>query len=317
MADVKWIKITTDIFSDEKVLLIEQMPDADTIIVIWFKLLCMAGKENNYGVFLMKNRMPYTEEMLATIFRRPLNTVRLALSTFEAFGMIEIEDDIITIPNWEKHQNIEGMEKIREQTRRRVAKHREKQKQALLEGGNVTSTDNNTVTVTLPNAIDKNRIDKKRIEEENNICSDSVEPEPPAPVKKTKPVKHKYGEFSHVLLTDNEYENLANAFGIELRDKAIKFLDEYIEDKGYKAKSHNMAIRRWVIDAVKEKEQKAGRKEMVPDWMKKKKPGFNDFQQQDYDFDEIERSKLGKTVESDPELAARAEALKKKFKGEA
>ena len=116
MAEVKWIKITTDIFSDEKVMLIEQMPEADTMLVIWFKLLCMAGKENNYGVFLMRNRMPYTEEMLATIFRRPLNTVRLALSTFEAFGMIEIEDDIISIPNWEKHQNIDGMERIREQT---------------------------------------------------------------------------------------------------------------------------------------------------------------------------------------------------------
>ena len=165
MADVKWIKITTDIFSDEKILLIEQMPDADSLLVIWFKLLCMAGKENNYGVFLMRNRMPYTEEMLATIFRRPLNTVRFALATFEAFGMIEIEDDIICIPNWEKHQNIEGLEKIREQTRKRVAKHREKQKQALLTSGNVTDENNNTVTVTLRNATDKIRIeeDKNRI----------------------------------------------------------------------------------------------------------------------------------------------------------
>ena len=132
MAEVKWIKITTDVFNDEKILLIEQMPEADTMLVIWFKLLCMAGKENNYGVFLMRNRMPYTEEMLATIFRRPLNTVRLALSTFEAFGMIEIEDDIICIPNWEKHQNIDGMEKIREQNRIRKQRQRERQKEKLI-----------------------------------------------------------------------------------------------------------------------------------------------------------------------------------------
>ena len=151
MADVKWIKITTDIFSDEKILLIEQMPDADCLLVIWFKLLCMAGKENNYGVFLMRNRMPYTEEMLATIFRRPLNTVRLALSTFEAFGMIEIEDDVICIPNWEKHQNIDGMEKIREQTRVRVANYRARQKEIT---GNVT--------VTQGNATDKNRIEEEK-----------------------------------------------------------------------------------------------------------------------------------------------------------
>ena len=141
MAEVKWIKITTDVFNDEKILLIEQMPEADTMLVIWFKLLCMAGKENNYGVFLMRNRMPYTEEMLATIFRRPLNTVRLALSTFEAFGMIEIEDDIICIPNWEKHQNIDGMEKIREQNRIRKQRQRERQRIALEENSNVTSRD--------------------------------------------------------------------------------------------------------------------------------------------------------------------------------
>ena len=158
MAEVKWIKITTDIFSDEKVMLIEQMPEADTMLVIWFKLLCMAGKENNYGVFLMRNRMPYTEEMLATIFRRPLNTVRLALSTFEAFGMIEIEDDIISIPNWEKHQNIDGMERIREQTRKRVADYRERQKKIAC-----------NVTVTQRNATEeeKNREEKKKKEEKS------------------------------------------------------------------------------------------------------------------------------------------------------
>ena len=85
MAEVKWIKICTDIFDDEKILLIENMPEADSIIVIWFKLLCLAGKQNNGGVFMLNDKIAYTEEMLATIFRRPLNTVRLALKTFETY----------------------------------------------------------------------------------------------------------------------------------------------------------------------------------------------------------------------------------------
>ena len=72
MASVKWIKITTDIFSDEKILLIESMPEADTIIVIWFKLLVLAGSTNNYGMLTINDTIPYTDEMLATIFRRPL-----------------------------------------------------------------------------------------------------------------------------------------------------------------------------------------------------------------------------------------------------
>ena len=109
MADVKWIKIVTDIFDDEKILMIETLPECDTIIVIWFKLLCLAGKQNNSGVFQM-GHMPYTDEMFSTIFRRPLNTVRLALKTFEQFGMIEIIHDTVTIPNWGKHQSIDQIE---------------------------------------------------------------------------------------------------------------------------------------------------------------------------------------------------------------
>lgn len=131
MSDVKWIKITTDLFDDEKILLIEELPDSDSLIVIWFKLLCLAGKQNNNGVFLLNDRIPYTEKMLATIFRRKQSTVHLALQAFEEFGMIEVINGAITIPNWDKHQNIDGLEKIREQTRERVQRHREKQKLLL------------------------------------------------------------------------------------------------------------------------------------------------------------------------------------------
>ena len=128
-SEVKWIKIVTDIFDDEKIMLIESMPDADTIIVIWFKLLCLAGKTNTLGVLLMNDRIPYNDEMLAHIFRRPLNTVRLALATFEKYGMIEIINDTITIPNWSKHQQMDALEKKREYQRKLMAKRRAEQKQ--------------------------------------------------------------------------------------------------------------------------------------------------------------------------------------------
>jgi len=96
-------------------------------------------------------------------------------------------------------------------------------------------------------SIDKYSIGKESIEQD--IMPDSDE-SAPIPKEKKKPVKHKHGEFKNVLLTDNEFEALADSFGVQLRDKAIKFLDEYIEEKGYKSKSHNLAIRRWVMDAV-------------------------------------------------------------------
>lgn len=127
MAEVKWIKIVVDIFDDEKILLIESLPEADSIIVCWFKLLCLAGKQNNSGVLMLNERIPYTEEMLATIFRRPLQTVRLALETFERFGMIEIVNGAITIPNWGKHQSLERLEKLREYQREYHKEYRKKQ----------------------------------------------------------------------------------------------------------------------------------------------------------------------------------------------
>ncbi|MGG3451960.1 phage replisome organizer N-terminal domain-containing protein [Domibacillus aminovorans] len=130
MSDVKWIKLSTHMFEDEKIRLIESMPEADTILIIWVKLLSQAGKTNASGYIYLSENIPYTEEMLATIFNRPLNIVRMALETFKGFGMIEIADDhMINIANWEKHQNVEGMDKIREQNRIRKQKQREKQKE--------------------------------------------------------------------------------------------------------------------------------------------------------------------------------------------
>lgn len=128
MADVKWIKITTDIFDDEKILLIEGLPSSDEIIVIWFKLLILAGKQNNNGVFLMNERIPYTDEMLATIFRRDINIVRLALKTFEQFGMLKLVNNVITIPNWNKHQQLDSYEKKKQQDRERQKARRAEQK---------------------------------------------------------------------------------------------------------------------------------------------------------------------------------------------
>lgn len=127
MADVKWIKITTDIFDDEKILLIESLPDSYAIITVWFKLLCLAGKQNNSGVFMM-GRIAYTDKMLATIFRMKESTVTMALRTFEDFGMVEIVDGVITIPNWGKHQNLEQLEERRKYQREYQKEYRRKQR---------------------------------------------------------------------------------------------------------------------------------------------------------------------------------------------
>src|SRR5699024_2759171 len=110
----------------------------------------------------LNENIPYTEEMLATIFGRPVNTVRLALKTLREFGMIHIdEDSFIHITNWEKHQNVEGMERARKQTRKRVQRHREKQKRKQLENRGVAS-ESVTLHETLPNATEQEQERRKK-----------------------------------------------------------------------------------------------------------------------------------------------------------
>lgn len=114
MAKISWIKLSVNIFDDEKIKLIRKMPEGNSIILIWIQLLCMAGKTNDNGAVYMGQNMYYTDEMLATICDQPLNTIRLALETFRRFEMIEYsEEGLITIENWEKHQNTEGMERVK------------------------------------------------------------------------------------------------------------------------------------------------------------------------------------------------------------
>lgn len=166
--DLKWIKISLDIFYDEKMKLIEAMPENDTINYIWIRLLIQAGRTNAGGLIFLSEGKPYTEEMLATIFNRPINSIRLGVGTLRNLGMIDIDkNNIIRIVNWEKYQNVEGMERVREQTRKRVAKCRAKKKNDVMES-NVTVTkekeeeDNRYINISIKK--ENEDIDKKSIE---------------------------------------------------------------------------------------------------------------------------------------------------------
>lgn len=172
MADVKWIKIVTDIFDDEKILLIETLPEADSIIVVWFKLLCLAGKQNNSGVFTLNNSMPYTDKMFATIFRRKESTVQLALNTFEKFGMIEVIDNTITIPNWGKHQSVDMLQDRRDYMREYMAEYRQKQKLiACKTDRKVNSKANSKANVNLQEENKKKNKNKNK----NSITAESAD----------------------------------------------------------------------------------------------------------------------------------------------
>ena len=128
MAEVKWIKLFVDIWDNRKIRQIETLPDGDTVLVIWLKLLTLAGNINDGGLVYFTRDIPYTDAMLAAQFKRPLNTVQMALDVFQRFGMIEIVNDVMLVTNWEKYQSLEKMEIIREQNRIRKQKERERKR---------------------------------------------------------------------------------------------------------------------------------------------------------------------------------------------
>jgi predicted phage replisome organizer len=129
MPEVKWVKITTDMFDDEKIKIIEKMPDPDSLLIIWVKLICQAGRVNDAGAIYITENLTFNEEDLATVFNRPVNVIRLALKTFQRLGMIEVTDTgVIILLKWEKHQNLDGLERIRENGRKRIRAFREHQK---------------------------------------------------------------------------------------------------------------------------------------------------------------------------------------------
>jgi predicted phage replisome organizer len=128
LADVKWIKLTTDMFDNRKIKHLRRLPDGNNIVLIWVMLLTMAGRCNSNGMIFLTENIPYTPKMLADELDFEENTVKLALASLEQLNMVVTDQGYFTIAGWEEYQNIEGMEKIREQNRLRKQRQREKQK---------------------------------------------------------------------------------------------------------------------------------------------------------------------------------------------
>lgn len=152
--DVRWIKITTDMFDNRKIRHLRRLPEGNNIVLIWVMLLTMAGRCNSNGMIFLTENIPYTPKMLADELDFEENTVKLALTVLEQLDMVVMNSGYFAIAGWNEHQNVEGLDKIREQNRIRQANFKAKQK--LLQG-NVTDN----VTLTLGNATE--------IEEEKEI----------------------------------------------------------------------------------------------------------------------------------------------------
>lgn len=229
MAEVKWIKLTTDMFDNRKIKHLRRLPDGNNIVLLWVMLLTMAGRCNAGGLIFLTENIPYTSRLLADELGFEESTVELGIQALEQLDMIVRKNDFFSIAGWGEYQNLEGLETIREQNRQRVAKHREQKK---LQASNTECNVTRNVTVTLRNAPD--------IEKEKDLDLDKELNNNSTP---TATKKHKYGEHKNVLLTDEEYTKLQERFPDY--EAKIDTFSEAIARKGYKYKSHYLAILDW------------------------------------------------------------------------
>ncbi len=312
MADVKWIKITTDVFDDEKILLIESLPDSYAIIVVWFKLLCLAGKQNNSGVFMM-GQMPYTDKMLATIFRMKETTVKMALEVFEQFGMVEIIDGVITIPNWNKHQTLDAYEKKKERDRLYQQERRAVQRQLVQKSSDSQASQSSDVVVS-------DKEEEKDIEKDIDNNKNSAFDNAPSKQKVSKseieaffesvwklyPNKKGKGQVSDAkkkILYEIGYEHIASA--------VERYTKELAKDDWRKPQNGSTFFNSGYVDYLDWNYQPT---KDAP--RQKAKNSFNNFHQRSYEADALERLALSTTpdyerVENNPELRKEAEALKR------
>ena len=254
MPEVKWVKLTTDMFDNRKIKHLRRLPEGNNIVLIWVMLLTMAGRCNSGGMIFLTENIPYTAKMLADELDFEENTVALALKALEQLDMIVTDDGFFTIAGWEEYQNIEGMDKIREQNRLRQAKFKQKQK---LLTGNVTDN----VIVTLGNALEeeKERDKEKEFHSINHsseaayiqkkIDESELEGEDAEIYKKElqEGLKLKYmgGTLGQgiIFMSDEQFSDLCDKLDIDEIDKYFGIIvDCERRGKHYKKKSHYQAV---------------------------------------------------------------------------
>jgi predicted phage replisome organizer len=227
--DVKWIKVSTSMFeSSRKIKQIEVMPEGDTILVIWLKLLLLAGNVNDHGAIYITPEIPYTDEMLANELRRPLTTVRMALSVFETFGMIEIVDNIYYLSAWDKYQNTDKLAEMREYNREAQRRSRERRK--ALCGVN-------DMSMTCQPCQDT----EEEREKEKDLEFHSITPAH----KKEQALEKLGGSLGKgvVMLSEEQMDDLLDKLSLDEFNKYVSIVaDCELKGKRYKKKSHYQAI---------------------------------------------------------------------------
>ncbi len=257
-----WLKLKEDFFRDKKIKKLRKIAGGDTYTIIYLKMQLLSLK--NDGALIYEGVEDNFAEEIALEIDEDIDNVKVTLMFLLKNGLLEeTEQDHYVMTETIKCIGSESASAERVRKHRELKKEQEEQKMLQC----------NTEVTNCNIEIEKR---EKRKELEN----------------KSKDTKQKFGEYQNVKLTEKELQSLKSSYGDDLTDTLITYLDEYIEMKGYKAKSHYLCIKKWVVNAVNEKSTKQPiRKEIVPKWVNEEH----------------------KVKEPSPEELAEMEALKKEL----
>lgn len=229
-----WLKLKEDFFDDDTISYIEEQENGVYYVNFYLKLCLKSLKTDGKLIRLVgETIIPYDVNSLSKLTGTPVDTVRVAMALFDKIGIIKILET--------GEMYLSQIEEMVGTETDKAAIMRRKRAVEKISGNNVTEA--------LPERYTEKELEKD-IDTDKEIDKED----------KSKESKHKHGEYSHVLLTQTDYQKLVEQYGEEMTEKAITFLDEYIEMKNYRARNHYLAIKKWVVDAVNEREAKKGKK---------------------------------------------------------
>lgn len=227
MGEISWIKLSVRLFDNRKIKRILSQPRGEEMLVLWLRLLCLAGQLNRDGALLFTEDEPYNAEGLAVEFDLPRSLVVEWTEAFIKLGMMSKENGIYRITGWEKYQNVEGMERVREQTKARVKAYRERQREAC------------NATVTLRNAPEE----EKEEEQEKKFHSLTLAcDEEQRFWQAREALGGKLGR-GKVLLSEAQMADLLERLSLEEFNYYVGVIaDQEEQGKAYRRKTHYQAI---------------------------------------------------------------------------
>lgn len=230
-----WLKLKEDFFQDKEVKKLRKIAGGDTYTVIYLKLMLLSLK--NDGRLYFDGVEDTFHEELALDIDEDAENVRVTLMYLERMGLLQLknEDEMFLT-------QMESLICSESESAQRVRKHRAKLKQdeSLEEQLLLPETDDGK---TNSDEIDNEALQGNTDETDSNTDID-IE-------KKKKEQKHKYGDYSHVRLTDTEYQRLCSDYGENAVKAGIENVDKYCQMTGRTYKDYNLVLRGWGIKSPK------------------------------------------------------------------